>query len=236
MAKSILVYSGGMDSTTLLYSLLSQGDRVKALGIDYGQRHRRELEAAREICGQVGVEFRIGDLTSLRSLLKGSALTSEEIAVPEGHYSDETMKITVVPNRNMLMLSLAIGWAISSGFESVAYAAHAGDHAIYPDCRPEFIEALSQAAGLCHFEAVEILTPFVQATKADIVTIGQRLGVPFHLTWSCYCGGEVHCGRCGTCTERAEAFLLAGVSDPTSYAVAPEVPGPGQTQKRGHSP
>ena len=136
MNTTVLIYSGGIDSTTLLYLLLSEGYRVKALGIDYGQRHRKELAAAREICKNLDVEFRVADLSELSVLLAGSALTSQEIGVPEGHYQDETMKLTVVPNRNMLMLSVAIAWAISSKFHSVAYAAHAGDHAIYPDCGP----------------------------------------------------------------------------------------------------
>ncbi len=223
MKKAILIYSGGMDSTALLYFLRSQGYEIRALGINYGQRHLKELEAAREVCVSLGVEFRVADLSSLKSLLAGSALTSEAIAVPEGHYTSETMKVTVVPNRNMLMLAAAIAWGISAGFESVAYGAHAGDHAIYPDCRPEFVQTMGQAARLCHFDAVEILTPFLHKTKAEIVKIGQDLNVPFHLTWSCYQGGEVHCGQCGTCSERAEAFVLAGVPDPTPYASTPQI-------------
>ena len=215
---TVLVYSGGIDSTTLLYLLLSEGYRVKALGIDYGQRHRKELVAAGKICKNLDVEFRVADLSELSGLLAGSALTSQEIAVPEGHYQDETMKLTVVPNRNMLLLSVAIAWAISSKFHSVAYAAHAGDHAIYPDCRPQFVEALAKAARLAHYQPIEILRPFIDKTKADIVKIGQRVKVPFALTWSCYKGEELHCGRCGTCTERAQAFVRAGVPDPTSYA------------------
>ena len=215
--KTILIYSGGVDSTTLLYFLRSQGCRVKGLGINYGQRHLKELDAAREICTGLGVEFRVADLSSLKSLLAGSALTSQDIEVPEGHYTSEKMKVTVVPNRNMLMLAVATSWAISSDFDSVAYAAHAGDHVIYPDCRPEFVQALGRATKLCHFDAIEILTPFIHKTKGKIVKMGDRLKVPFHLTWSCYWGRKVHCGKCGTCTERAEAFLLAGIPDPTVY-------------------
>ncbi|MDA2937250.1 7-cyano-7-deazaguanine synthase QueC [Acidobacteria bacterium AH-259-A15] len=221
---TILIYSGGIDSTTLLYSFLSKGYGVKALGIDYGQRHLKELTAARNICENLGVEFRVGNLAELRPLLAGSSLTSQEVDVPEGYYTDESMKLTVVPNRNMLMMSVAIAWAISSDFDSVAYAAHAGDHAIYPDCRPEFVDALARAAALCHYHSIQILRPFMQKTKAEIVKMGHELRVPFSLTWSCYKGGELHCGRCGTCTERAEAFLLAGVSDPTTYASAPRIP------------
>jgi len=138
--------------------------------------------------------------------------------VPAGHYTNETMKLTVVPNRNMIMLSVAIGWAVSGKADAVAYAAHAGDHTIYPDCRPAFIEAIRQAAALCDWHRVELLTPFVGKTKRDIVRLGAELDVPFGQTWSCYVGGEVHCGRCGTCVERREAFKSAGVDDPTVYA------------------
>lgn len=222
MKKTILIYSGGVDSTTLLYFLLSQGHTVKALGINYGQRHLKELDAAGEICAGLDIGFRVADLSSLRAILAGSALTSEEITVPEGHYTSQSMKTTVVPNRNMLMLAVAIAWAISSQYDSVAYAAHAGDHVIYPDCRPEFVRALGEAARLCHYDPIEILTPFIYKTKADIVKIGHDLKAPFHLTWSCYGGQEIHCGRCGTCTERAEAFVLAQVPDPTRYASTPQ--------------
>ena len=217
---TVLIYSGGLDSTVLLYELSSQGHELHALGIDYGQRHRRELESAKAICSDLGIEYRIGDLRAIRPLLAGSALT-DEVAVPEGHYADESMKLTIVPNRNMIMLSVAIGWAVSMKADAVAYAAHAGDHPIYPDCRPAFTEAMRQAAGLCDWHRVELLTPFIDKTKGDIVRIGAALGVPFDRTWSCYRGGEVHCGKCGTCVERREAFAQASVSDPTIYADAP---------------
>ncbi len=218
--KCVLVYSGGLDSTTLLYHLRARGDEVRCLGVDYGQRHRRELEAARAICERVGVEYRLADLRSIAPLLAGSALT-DAVAVPHGHYAEESMKATVVPNRNMILLSLAIGWAVSLKYDAVAYAAHAGDHTIYPDCRPEFVEAMDRAAGLCDWHRVRIERPFVHMTKADIVRRGAELGVPFELTWSCYEGGEVHCGKCGTCVERREAFERAGVADPTAYAKEP---------------
>lgn len=222
--STILIYSGGIDSTTLLYLLLSEGYCVKALGVDYGQRHRKELTAAQEICEKLSVEFRIVNLSDLKPLLAGSSLTNEQIPVPEGYYTDETMKLTVVPNRNMLMLSLAIAWAISSVFQSVAYGAHAGDHAIYPDCRPAFVDAMARAAELCHDNPIGILCPFARKTKADIVKIGHKLQVPFSLTWSCYQGEALHCGRCGTCTERAEAFAMTGISDPTVYVSTSNLP------------
>ena len=202
----------------------SEGHRIKALGIDYGQHHIKELAAARSICDTVNVEFQIGNLSELGSLLAGSALTSHDLDVPDGHYTDESMQLTVVPNRNMLMLSVAIAWAVSSDFGGVAYAAHAGDHAIYPDCRPEFVDALFHAARVCHYRPIDVVCPFIHRTKADIVKIGDGLSVPFAQTWSCYRGETLHCGRCGTCTERAEAFVLAGVSDPTVYSSTPRIP------------
>ena len=221
--KAILIYSGGMDSTTLLYSLISEGYLVKALGVDYGQRHRKELDSARTICETQRIEFQIADLSSLKPLFGQSALTNTSVALPEGAYDAENMKVTVVPNRNMLMLAVAISWAIASEFKTVAYAAHAGDRAVYPDCRHEFIEALGQAAGLCDYEPIEILSPFILKSKAEIVRIGSKLKVPLHLTWSCYKGEALHCGTCGTCQQRAQAFLAAAVPDPTCYAAPPQI-------------
>ena len=158
------------------------------------------------------------DLASLQGLLTGSSLTSPEIPVAEGHYTEETMKSTVVPNRNMILLAVAAGHVISRGGGRVAYAAHGGDHAIYPDCRPEFADAMAHALSLADWSTVELHRPFVGWSKADIVRRGAELEVPFAQTWSCYQGGEQHCGRCGTCIERREAFDLAGVPDPTPYA------------------
>jgi 7-cyano-7-deazaguanine synthase len=213
----IVLHSGGIDSTTLLYTLRAQGHAVRGISFDYGQRHRRELIAAGQICTNLGIEHRVADLATLRPLLAGSALT-DDIPIPTGHYTAESMKVTVVPNRNMIMLSVAIGWAVSVSAEAVAYAAHAGDHAIYPDCRPEFAEAMDAAAALCDWRPIRLLRPFVALSKTDILRRGHELGVPFELTWSCYQGGDQHCGRCGTCTERREAFRLAGIPDPTLYS------------------
>jgi 7-cyano-7-deazaguanine synthase len=214
--RVVLIHSGGLDSTVLLYKLRTDGHELRCLGIDYGQRHRRELDVGRAICRDLGIEYRVADLRSLRPLLAGSALT-DDVPVPDGHYADETMKLTIVPNRNMIMLSVAIGWAISTEYDAVAYAAHAGDHTIYPDCRPAFVDVIRGAARLCDWRPVELLTPFLNVTKADIVRMGAGLGVPFERTWSCYKGGEVHCGTCGTCVERREAFQKAGIADPTAY-------------------
>jgi len=214
--KTVLTYSGGLDSTVLLYHLRSQGNTIRCLGIDYGQRHRRELDAAAIICRDLEIEYRIADLSAVRPLLAGSALT-DDVAVPEGHYAAESMKLTIVPNRNMIMLSVAIGWALSLKYDAVAYAAHAGDHPIYPDCRPEFVEAMDKAASLCDWHRIHIVRPFITMTKADIVRLGAGLRVPFERTWSCYKGGPLHCGRCGTCVERREAFQIARLRDPTTY-------------------
>ncbi len=222
--KTVIVYSGGLDSTVLLYHLLDVGHEVAALSVNYGQRHVRELKAARDITARLGVRHETADLSALAGLLSGSALTDRSVEVPEGHYAEESMKATVVPNRNMLLLATAAAWAISLKAESVAYAAHSGDHAIYPDCRPEFTDALEQAIGLADWHRVSLLRPFVHLTKADIVKRGAALDVPFGETWSCYKGGEIHCGRCGTCVERREAFALAGVPDPTPYLPGAQAP------------
>lgn len=220
MEKVVLIYSGGMDSTILLYHLRSQGYDVRALSVDYGQRHCKELDRARSICRMIDIPHEVADLQGITHLLKGSSLTDSELDVPDGHYTEEIMKATVVPNRNMIMLAVAIGYAISLKAQFVAYGAHAGDHTIYPDCRPEFAAALNTAALLADWHQVELLRPFIKLTKAVIAKRGAELNVPFEMTWSCYKGGERHCGLCGTCVERAEAFNLAGLQDPTVYDVA----------------
>jgi 7-cyano-7-deazaguanine synthase len=217
MDQVVVIHSGGMDSTVLLYHLRAEGFDVAALSVDYGQRHRKELERAKEICRLIGVHHEIADLSGLTRLLGGSALTNSSVDVPEGHYAEESMKTTVVPNRNMLMMSVAICWAVARKAQFVAYGAHAGDHTIYPDCRPEFAAAMDNAARLADWSEVGVLSPFVEMTKTDIARRGSELGVPFELTWSCYKGEERHCGRCGTCVERAAAFAAAGVLDPTDY-------------------
>jgi 7-cyano-7-deazaguanine synthase len=216
--KTIVILSGGMDSATLLYAVKSRGDAVKALSVDYGQRHVRELLAASRICEEAGVEHRVADLTALRPFMSGSSQT-DDVPVPEGHYTEESMKATVVPNRNMLLLATAAAWAISSKFNCVAYGAHAGDHAIYPDCRESFIATMREAFLNCDWHPIKLEAPFTGMSKADIAKLGGQLGVPFALTYSCYAGREKHCGRCGTCVERREAFQLSGVPDPTAYEI-----------------
>lgn len=215
--KALVVYSGGLDSTVLLYKLASQSRAAGALGFLYGQRHAKELEFAQYNCDRLGIEFLKTDLSGLKKLFGENSLTDEKIDVPEGDYREDNMKSTVVPNRNMIMLSLAAARAIAVGADGVAYAAHSGDHAIYPDCRPEFADAVAAALRICHYTPIELERPFVDMTKADIVRLGAELGVDFSKTWSCYKGGEKHCGKCGTCVERREAFRLAGVPDPTEY-------------------
>ncbi|MET8683609.1 7-cyano-7-deazaguanine synthase QueC [Streptomyces sp. NPDC004732] len=219
---AVVIASGGLDSTAAAYLLASQGSSVSLLSFDYGQRHRKELESAARIAALLDAAHEVVDLTSVGRLLGGSALTDTGVAVPDGHYSDESMRITVVPNRNAIMLEVAAGVAVASKADAVAFGAHAGDHFIYPDCRPEFFEKLAASirAGNEGFlaEGFQLVAPFLNVTKADIVETAAELQVPFELTWSCYKGGEVHCGTCGTCTERREAFALAEVPDPTAYA------------------
>jgi 7-cyano-7-deazaguanine synthase len=191
------------------------------LTIDYGQRHAKEQEAAKRIATGLKIGHLVLSLEALRPILgETSSLLNREIEVPEGHYEDARMKSTVVPNRNMILLSIATAWSIASHLDGVAYAAHAGDHAIYPDCRPEFANAMNESIRLCDYSSQELVRPFISLSKADIAKLGSELGVPFENTWSCYKGGQTHCGRCGTCVERIEAFQVAGVHDPTEYVLA----------------
>ena len=214
----VLVFSGGLDSTTLLYHLKAEGLIVKALSVNYGQRHlAREMAAARLITTVIGVEHETVDLRALVSFLGRNSLTDHRVAVPEGEYSQETMALTVVPNRNMVLLSVAIAWAVSLEFDAVAFGAHGGEYTPYPDCQHAFTEAMDVVAQRCHTSPIRVLAPFVDWDKSDIVRRGAALGVPFGLTWSCYNGGEAHCGKCGTCLDRRAAFAKAGVSDPTTY-------------------
>lgn len=214
----VLIHSGGLDSTVLLHHLKAEGHGLRTLSVHYGQRHARELDCAATIARRLGVEHQLADLRSMSPLFGDNSLTSTTRAVPAGHYAEAAMKATVVPNRNMLLLAIATSWALALKADAVAYAAHGGDHTIYPDCRPEFAEAMARAIGLADWHRVELIRPFVSWTKAAIVRRGSELQVPFADTWSCYVGGALHCGRCGTCIERREAFHLAGVVDPTAYA------------------
>lgn len=215
--RTVVLLSGGMDSATLLAQLRHEHDTVTAVTVDYGQRHRKEIDSARAIANHYSAALVTLDFSTLAVAFKGNALTDPTIEVPEGHYAADTMKATVVPNRNAILLMAATGVALANGASTVHTAVHAGDHAIYPDCRPEFIDAASETARLGTGGAVTIAAPFVTITKTDICRLGATLKVPYGLTWSCYAGGELHCGRCGTCTERKEAFHDAGATDPTTY-------------------
>lgn len=210
------IFSGGLDSTVLVYHLLSLGARISPLSVNYGQRHDKELEFAYATCIRLGLEYKEADLTGITHLISNSSQTGLG-DVPEGHYAEESMKQTVVPNRNMIMLAIAGGYAINIKADSIAYGAHAGDHTIYPDCRPEFIHPLGVAMRMADWHAVGIIRPFMAKTKEEIVALGYDLKVPFENTWSCYKGGALHCGKCGTCTERIEAFIMARILDPTVY-------------------
>lgn len=215
----VLILSGGMDSTTLAYHLHARNHALHALSFNYGQKHAKELEQAAITCKKLNIPHRIIPFTEdLKYLVCNSALTDDKTLVPEGHYADENMKATVVPNRNMIMLALAAGYAISNGIKVLAYAAHAGDHTIYPDCRPEFADAMRTALELCHFDGgVELRAPFMHITKNDICVIGRNLGVPYEDTWTCYKGQEKPCGVCGACVERLASFDFAGIPDPLVY-------------------
>ena len=217
MEKIVVVLSGGMDSAVLLYHLLDAGHTVKTLSVNYGQRHVRELESAAALSARVGVEHRVADLRSINPLLGNNSLSSDQTEIPEGHYEEESMKLTVVPNRNMIMLSVAVGWSLALKFDAVAYGAHSGDHAIYPDCREEFAEALDRAVSLCDWHGMRLIRPFVKMNKGQIAKRGAELAVPFELTWTCYKGEEVHCGKCGACQERREAFAVHQMNDPVVF-------------------
>ncbi|MBE0429423.1 MAG: 7-cyano-7-deazaguanine synthase QueC [Thermoleophilia bacterium] len=205
--RTICILSGGVDSTTLLHQLVAGGDEVLAMSFDYGQRHRKEIRYAARSSRKLGVEHMVVDLAGINALLAGSALTSREMEVPEGSYEDEAMRTTVVPNRNMIMMSLAGAYAVSRKYDRIAIAVHAADHAVYPDCRARFIEQFDIALKLGNYEQVSVYVPFLDWTKARIVRLGLRLGIDYEAdTWSCYQGGEEPCGKCGTCLERAEAL------------------------------
>jgi 7-cyano-7-deazaguanine synthase len=216
--RTIVVCSGGLDSVSLAHKVARENELVRLVTFNYGQRHEKEIQFAQNTADRLGVPCDVVDIRSIGKLLGGSALT-DEIDVPDGHYEEENMKVTVVPNRNAIMLSVAFGIAAAQKADAVATAVHGGDHFIYPDCRPDFINAfeIMQRHALDGYADVKLYTPFVHVPKSDIVLAGQEAQTPFELTWSCYKGGENHCGRCGTCVERREAFDIAGVEDPTLY-------------------
>jgi len=209
--ECVLILSGGVDSTTLLHYLKYQGKEVHALSFDYNQRHRKELEFAkywgRRLC-------KTHLIIPINFPFFSSALTSQHLDVPEGSYTEETQKVTVVPARNLIFLSFAIARAEDLGLSEVYYAAHHNDRAVYPDCREEFVDALSKVSEISTYHGVEVYAPFVKMTKIEIVKLGLELGVDYSRTWSCYVGGDRPCLKCGTCVERTEAFLLNNTKDP----------------------
>ena len=216
--KVVVIFSGGMDSFTVLNLAVKQGLEVFALSFDYGQKHKKELDYAASACKTLGVKHKVVDISAINQLIGGSSLTSD-IEVAEGHYEEESMKSTVVPNRNMILLSMAVGYAVSISANKVYYGAHAGDHAIYPDCRPEFVHKMNDVCAIANYEAVEIITPYLDVTKTAILTAGLEMGLDYNQTWTCYNGREKACGKCGACQERLEAFTENGINDPLLYEV-----------------
>jgi 7-cyano-7-deazaguanine synthase len=214
--KVVVIYSGGMDSYTVLNKALRDGYEVYALSFDYGQRHVKELDVAAVACKGLDVHHKIVDISAINQIIGGSSLT-DDIEVPEGHYEAENMKSTIVPNRNMILLSLAVGYAVSLKACKVYYGAHSGDHAIYPDCRPEFVKKMDDVCRIANYDEVEIVSPYLKNSKIDILTDGLKMNLDYSQTWTCYNGREKACGKCGACQERLEAFELNNVIDPIAY-------------------
>lgn len=214
--KVVVIYSGGMDSFTVLNRALKDGKEVYALSFDYGQRHVKELDYARNVCKRLNVKHKVIDISAINELILGSSLT-DDIEIPEGHYEAENMKSTIVPNRNMILLSLATGYAVSVKADQVYYGAHSGDHAIYPDCRPEFVAKMNDVCQIANYDPVEIFSPYLEVSKTDILTDGLKMGLDYNQTWTCYNGREKACGKCGACQERLEAFRDNDAKDPLPY-------------------
>ena len=215
MKDSIIILSGGMDSTTMLYEY--KDEIALALSFNYGSNHNeKELYFARLHCDRLDIPHIIIPLEFIHDYFHSSLLEGAD-AIPEGNYDDENMRSTVVPFRNGIMLAIAAGMAESRGLKRLMMANHSGDHAIYPDCRPEFISAMSNATEAGSYNGVTVLAPYTNITKGDIARRGKELGIDYNETWSCYKGGEKHCGKCGTCVERKEALHDAGIEDTTEY-------------------
>jgi len=222
--KVCVLLSGGMDSVAAFYHVLVEHEVISCLSFDYGAKHNgKEIPLACLHAEKNDVEHRIISLDFINQFFKSDLLRSGG-AIPDGHYAEETMKQTVVPFRNGIMLSIAAGYAESVGAEALVIAAHSGDHAIYPDCREPFMQAMSTAMEEGTYARVRLLRPFIDMDKAGIARRGVELGIDFSETWSCYKGGKTHCGVCGTCVERREAFILANLPDPTTYEQTPPLP------------
>ena len=215
MKEKLIIVSGGMDSITLLNEY--KDEIAMAVTFDYGSNHaKKEIPMAKLHCERLGIKHIVIPLAFIHEYFKSSLLEGAD-AIPEGHYAAENMKSTVIPFRNGIMLAIACGIAESNGLKEVMIANHSGDHAIYPDCRTEFINAMSKAMGLGTYEGISIVAPYSDITKTDIARHGKEIGLNYAETWSCYKGGEKHCGKCGTCVERKEALHDAGIDDPTEY-------------------
>ncbi|MDQ5988294.1 MAG: 7-cyano-7-deazaguanine synthase [Syntrophus sp. SKADARSKE-3] len=215
--KVVVLVSGGMDSITALYDAETAFDAVIGVSFDYGAKHNaREIPFAAYHCQKLGISHEVISLEFTNQLFKSDLLKSGG-DVPKGHYDEQSMRQTVVPFRNGIMMSIVAGFAASEGAKQVIIAAHSGDHAIYPDCRQEFMKFMAEAIRLGTYEQIEVSCPFIAMNKADIAKRGLQLGIDFSQTWSCYNGGDIHCSECGTCKERKEAFFLAGIKDPTDY-------------------
>lgn len=222
--KVVVLCSGGMDSVTALHWARQEHTVSAAVSFDYGSKHNpRELPFATEHATKLGVRHEIVPLRFMDRLFASDLLSSGG-SIPEGHYEAANMRQTVVPFRNAIMLSIGAGFAESAGAEGLVIAAHSGDHAIYPDCREDFMRAMGDAMRLGTYAGVQLLRPFIAMNKGGITALGARLGVDFARTWSCYKGGAIHCGKCGTCVERREAFAQAGLPDPTVYASTAPLP------------
>ncbi|MBU1438773.1 MAG: 7-cyano-7-deazaguanine synthase QueC, partial [Gammaproteobacteria bacterium] len=187
--KVVVIYSGGMDSFTVLHNAIRAGHDVYALSFNYGQRHVKELVCAQNVCQELGIHHKIVDISAINQLIGGSSLT-DNIDVPEGHYAADNMKSTVVPNRNMILLSLAVGYAVSLDAQAVYYGAHSGDHFIYPDCRPEFVQKMNDVCQIANYEPVDIVSPYLSKTKIEILKDGLAMGLDYSKTWTCYNGRE----------------------------------------------
>ncbi len=222
--RTVVLLSGGMDSVVALYHARASHEIVAAISFHYGSKHNdREIPFAKWHSDRLGIPHLVVPLAFIGELFE-SDLLKKGGEIPKGHYEEQSMKKTVVPFRNGIMLSIAGGLAESKEANGLVIAAHAGDHAIYPDCREGFMRAMGDAIRLGTYAEVELLRPFISMTKADIARRGHELGVDFSKTWSCYVGGDTHCGECGTCVERREAFLLAGIADPTVYISTSPLP------------
>ena len=222
--KVCVLLSGGMDSVVAFYEALRTHEVVACLSFDYGSKHNsREIPFAKLHADRNGVIHHTITLGFMNQLFKSDLLRSGG-AIPDGHYAELTMKQTVVPFRNGIMLAIATGYAESIEAEGLVIAAHSGDHAIYPDCREPFMQAMATAMSEGTYAKIQLLRPFIDTDKTGIARRGMELGIDFSETWSCYKGGEIHCGVCGTCVERREAFLLARLPDPTKYEQTPELP------------